>query len=701
MKNKSRKNFAEIKSQKIFIILILFAGYSCNNQEATINKSSEKIVAVVHADKTGTPIHRYAYGMFTELLGNMFDKGVWAEMLSDRKFFLSVNSDTTRIRQRGGFNRWRPIGHDQVIIMDKENPYVGEQSVRVVLDRSEVRGIQQTGIGLGDGRKYTGRVILAGNPGAKVNVTLIWGTNPGEKLSVAIPPLTKDFRKYPFNFTAGTTTDKARFEITGIGTGSFSIGAVSLMPSDNVQGFRSDLIALLKALNSGIYRWPGGNILAGYDWRDGIGDPDKRAPRYDYSRIPTIETNDVGTDEYMTMVKLLGIDPYIVVNIGLGDAFSAAQWVEYVNGSKDTSMGKIRAANGHPEPYNVKIWGIGNEMYGQWQVGHMDINHYVIKHKMFADAMRKVDPTIKIVACGATLYEINTTNRHHRLLPKYKVPYKYGSLEDWNGQLFSNNLNDMDYIAEHAYPYFGYAYDTIQQKFVALKDSLPERVRKTANRIKGAAEAMHEYQKIYPGLKEKNITYFLDEWSSGGRGFDGTLVVAETMHEIFRNTDVYIMSGFTGFTSNISWNANEVVYSPTGLFFKLYREHFGIIPLTITGNIPQKEVKGVILVDKPEKSSGSDTYPLDVMAAFSSDRKKLTFSIINPTFDNQEIDISFSAVSLKDGYDFYRIQSPSIRAANRPGEQPRIIIVNDRSENTPGTFKVNPLSITLYEFDVN
>ncbi|MGA2406084.1 MAG: hypothetical protein ABSF81_04955 [Bacteroidales bacterium] len=701
MKKKSRKNFAGIKSQKIFIILILFAGYSCNNQEATINKSSEKIVAVVHADKTGTPIHRYAYGMFTELLGNMFDKGVWAEMLSDRKFFLPVNSDTTRIRQRGGFNRWRPIGHDQVIIMDKENPYVGEQSVRVVLDRSEVRGIQQTGIGLGDGRKYTGRVILAGNPGAKVNVTLIWGTNPGEKLSVAIPHLTKDFRKYPFNFTAGTTTDKARFEITGIGTGSFSIGAVSLMPSDNVQGFRSDLIALLKALNSGIYRWPGGNILAGYDWRDGIGDPDKRAPRYDYSRIPTIETNDVGTDEYMTMVKLLGIDPYIVVNIGLGDAFSAAQWVEYVNGSKDTSMGKIRAANGHPEPYNVKIWGIGNEMYGQWQVGHMDINHYVIKHKMFADAMRKVDPTIKIVACGATLYEINTTNRHHRLLPKYKVPYKYGSLEDWNGQLFSNNLNDMDYIAEHAYPYFGYAYDTIQQKFVAAKDSLPERVRKTANRIKGAAEAMHEYQKIYPGLKEKNITYFLDEWSSGGRGFDGTLVVAETMHEIFRNTDVYTMSGFTGFTSNIAWNANEVVYSSIGLFFKLYREHFGTIPLTITGNLPQKELKGVVLVDKPEKSSGSDTYPLDVMAAFSSDRKKLTFSIINPTFDNQEIDISFSAVSLKDGYDSYWIQSPSIRAANRPGEQPRIIIVNDRSENTPGTFKVNPLSITLYEFDVN
>jgi alpha-N-arabinofuranosidase len=683
------------------MIISILAGYSCKNQKVTENEPPVKPVAVVHADETGVPINRYLYGMFTELLSNMFDKGLWAEMLSDRKFYLPVNSDTTRIRQRPGFNRWRPVGADEVIIMDKENAYVGEQSVRVKLDKLTAHGIKQSGIGLGNGRKYTGRVILSGDPDSKVTVTLLWGDNPGDKQSVTISALSKSYKKYPISFTSGANTTQARLEITGTGTGSFLIGTASLMPADNINGFRPDLIEKLKALNSAIYRWPGGNILAAYDWRDGIGDPDKRAPRYDYSRIPIIETNDVGTDEYMTMVKLLGIDPYIVVNIGFGDAFSAAQWVEYVNGSKDTPMGRLRVANGHPEPYNVKTWGIGNEMYGAWQLGHMDINHYVMKHKMFAVAMRKVDPTIKIVACGATLYEINTTNRLHRLLPKYKVPYKYGSLEDWDGQLLANDPDYFDYLAEHIYSRFGEAYDTIQQKFVPVKDSLPERIRKVANRVKGAAEAMHEYMNRMPQLKSKNFTYFLDEWSSGGRGFEGTLTVAETIHEIFRNTDVFTMSGYTGFTGNIVWNANEVSYSAIGLFFKLYREHFGTLPLTITGNSPQKPIQGTVMVDIPEKSSGSDTYPLDMMAALSADKKKLTLSIINPTFTDQEVDVSFSGVSLKDGCDAYQIKSPSIRATNRAGEEPRITVVNSRLETTPKTFKVAPLSITLYEMAVN
>jgi alpha-N-arabinofuranosidase len=319
---------------------------------------------------------------------------------------------------------------------------------------------------------------------------------------------------------------------------------------------------------------------------------------------------------------------------------------------------------------------------------------------MFVDAMRGVDPTIKIVACGATLYEINTTNRHHRLLPKEKVPYKYGSLEDWDGQLFANDVDYMDYIAEHAYPFFGNAYDTTQGKFVPVQDSLPERIRKTPNRIKGAAEAMHEYQRRFPVLKEKNITYFIDEWSSGGRGFEGTLTVAETMHEIFRNTDVYTMSGYTGFTGNVSFNSNEAIYTATGLFFKLYREHFGTIPVTVTGNSPQKEVRGTVLVDKPEVPSGSETYPLDVMGALSTDKKKLTLSIINPTFNDREIDISVTGVSMKKGCNMYQIKAPDIRATNMVGRIPRITVVNSKLAAVPVTFKVAPLSITLYEFDV-
>jgi alpha-N-arabinofuranosidase len=711
LRNSNTQNYF---ATAVMIILVL-TGYSFNNLKATDGKSSATPVAVVHADQTGTPIHRYIYGMFSELVGNQYDKGIWAEILSDRKFFYPVNSSETLvpINSRRGFNRWRPIGPDAVIIMDKGNPYVGEQSVRVKLNKSEVHGIQQSGIGLSLGRKYTGYIILSGDADAKVTVTMVWGTNPGDKQSITLQPLTKGFVKYPLNFTSrATTIDQGRFEISGTGDGTFSIGTVSLMPADNIKGFRADLVSLLKVLNSGIYLWPGGNMLAGYDWHYGIGNRDKRPTRYDYA-WNCIESNDVGTDDFLNLCGLLNVDPYLVVNIGFGEARSAAEWVEYVNGSKDTPMGKLRAANGHPEPYKVKIWGIGNEMYGVWQLGHMSIEHYIIKHKMFVEAMRKVDPTIKIVACGATIFEINThhneINPHHILspnnprviLPVEKVPYKYGSLEDWSYQLLANDADYFDYLSEHVYPAFGSAYDESQQKFVAVQDSLPERVRKTANRIKAAAEAMHEYMRRLPELKAKNITYFLNEWSSGRRGFERTLVVGEAMHEIFRNSDVYTMSGYTSYTGNIAWNANEAVYSSIGLFFKLYREHFGTIPLTITGDSPQKELRGIVLVDIPEKSSGSDTYPLDVMAALSADKKKLTLSIINPTFTDQEIDISFSGVSFKAGCDSYQIQGPSITAANLPGEKPQITVVNSRMETVPGTFKVTPLSITLYEMVVN
>ena len=158
-----------------------------------------------------------------------------------------------------------------------------------------------------------------------------------------------------------------------------------------------------------MYRFPGGNFLSAHEWRDAIGDPDRRPPRWDYV-WSALQPNDVGTDEFLYLCELLGVDAFISVNAGFGDAHSAAQLVEYVNGAADTPMGKLRAANGHPAPYNVKWWGIGNEMYGPWQFGYMALKQYVVKHNMFAKAMRAVDPSITLLATGATPDEM-TVNR--------------------------------------------------------------------------------------------------------------------------------------------------------------------------------------------------------------------------------------------------------------------------------------------------
>ena len=111
------------------------------------------------------------------------------------------------------------------------------------------------------------------------------------------------------------------------------------MPADNIYGWRADTLALLKELNSPVYRWPGGNFVSGYDWRDGIGDPDKRPPRKNPA-WKGIEHNDVGIHEYMALMREIGAEPYVAVNTGLADETAAAQEVEYLNGSAGDAAGQ-------------------------------------------------------------------------------------------------------------------------------------------------------------------------------------------------------------------------------------------------------------------------------------------------------------------------------------------------------------------------
>jgi len=212
--------------------------------------------------------------------------------------------------------------------------------------------------------------------------------------------------------------------IAATGKGLLRIGTASLMPADNVKGFRADTLQLLRELNSPVYRWPGGNFVSGYNWRDGIGDRDTRPPRKNPA-WKGVEHNDVGIDEFMLLCRLLGAEPYIAVNSGLGDVRSAADEVEYVNGAATTPMGQVRARLGQPAPYACRFWSIGNEMYGDWQLGHVPLAAYQEKHNEFARAMRAVDPTLTLVGVGA--------------------------VGPWTEGMLTNCADNMGLISEHFY----------------------------------------------------------------------------------------------------------------------------------------------------------------------------------------------------------------------------------------------------------
>ena len=281
------------------------------------------------------------------------------------------------------------------------------------------------------------------------------------------------------------------------------------------------------------------------------------------------------------MCDLLGVDAFISVNAGFGDAHSAAQLVEYVNGAATTPMGKLRAANGHPDPYKVKWWGIGNEMYGTWQFGYMAPKQYVVKHNLFAKAMRAVDPTITLLATGATPEEM-TVNRLSMALTGKVVP-DYGSDADFTGLLLANCLDNIDVMSEHYYSYNGERFDLEQNKRIPIEEPLPEAAYRAANRVRSKVEAYEEYARRFPALQAKHLQIAIDEWAFTRlpANLKQTLANAVVFHEMFRHTDLIRMAGHTMATSSIEFNATDATLNTTGLLFQLYRDHFGTVPVQV------------------------------------------------------------------------------------------------------------------------
>jgi alpha-N-arabinofuranosidase len=165
-------------------------------------------------------------------------------------------------------------------------------------------------------------------------------------------------------------------------------------------GFRTDVLAALKELNMTAMRYPGGNFASGYHWLDGVGPKEKR-PVIRELAWQSVETNHFGTDEYIRLCRKLGWTPMITVNMGTGTPEEARNWVEYCNSPVGTRYADMRAANGSPEPYGVKLWCLGNEMDGEWQIGHVPADVYAIRAQQAAKLMKDTDKSIEVVACGS------------------------------------------------------------------------------------------------------------------------------------------------------------------------------------------------------------------------------------------------------------------------------------------------------------
>jgi alpha-N-arabinofuranosidase len=597
----------------------------------------------IDAAATRPPLSELVYGQFIEHLGRCIYQGIWAEMFEDRKFFHPVG---------GKESPWEPVGSPSLANMDTFAPFVGEHSPRINLDGRRPGGIVQDSLALLEGKEYSGRAVLAGHPGAApVRVSLIWGEGPESRQTVEIRDLSSGFKTFPLAFRAGGATDDAKLEISSAGRGWFKVGTVSLMPSDNVDGFRPDVLARLRELDSPIYRWPGGNFVSGYDWKDGIGDRDKRPPRKNPA-WQGVEHNDVGLHEYLNLMELLESEPYITVNSGLGDVKMAIDEVRYVNGPADSPMGRRRVLNGRVDPWKVTYWSVGNEMYGSWQLGHMPLSEYVKKHIQFAVAMKAADPSIKIVAVGA--------------------------VGDWSRTMLAEASHHMDFISEHFY--------------CQERPGLLAHVNQVPAQIRRIAEAHRSYRGALPALRGLEIPIALDEWNYwygpylygelGTQYFlQDALGIASGFHEFARQSDLFVMANYAqtvNVIGAIKTSKTEAVLDTTGLVLKLYRLHFGSIPVEVTGS--------------PE--------PLDVMACWKEGREVLALSVVNPTRSAMTVRLKAKNLRLPKTAKLRLIAGDDPKACNVPGKPPGVVIEERDGVPFGKTITVPPISVSLYELVV-
>lgn len=251
-------------------------------------------------------------------------------------------------------------------------------------------------------------------------------------------------------------------------------------PLADAQGFRKDVLDLVKQLNVPIVRYPGGNFVSGYNWTDGIGPKKDRPRRLDYAWM-SIETNEIGIDEFADWCRKANTEVMAAVNLGTGTPQDAGYMTEYCNFPQGTYWSDLRRKNGHEQPHNIKTWCLGNEMDGPWQTCSLTAEEYGKKAREAAKIMKWVDPSVELVACGSS----NT------MMPTYP---------EWDRTVMEYTYEDVDYISMHRYYENEGRVDDFLASFVNM-DSFIKTIASTADYVKAKTRS------------NKKLKISFDEWN--------------------------------------------------------------------------------------------------------------------------------------------------------------------------------------------
>lgn len=415
-------------------------------------------------------------------------------------------------------------------------------------------------------------------------------------------------------------------------------------PHADADGWRTDVLDVLRRLSFTVMRYPGGNFVSGYRWQDGIGPKSQRPTRLDEA-WNALEPNQVGTDEFLSLSSAMHWDPMIAVNLGTGTAEEAAEWVAYCNEPPDTEWGGLRAENGHADPYDVRLWCLGNEMDGPWQLGHVPAPVYAERARTAMGLMREKSPDIEVVACGSS----NTD------MPTWL---------EWDRQVLEGVGDGVDFISLHRYA-TKKTDDTLD--FLAIAKDVDRQIESVDAVCRFVAEKGRFRKRPYLCFDEWNVWYRTQfkRFSDGGGSFapalieeryslEDALVVAGFVNSFVRHADVVHVANLAQIANAI---APILTIGDKLLIQSIYW------PLAMMAN-RRNGVSLTVALDGPTYKSESYGEVPVIDAAAIHDEDSLHLSIVNRSTASSLVEVRLADMEVRSVRDAELLTGPGPEAEN-------------------------------------
>jgi len=422
----------------------------------------------------------------------------------------------------------------------------------------------------------------------------------------------------------------------------------------DADGFRKDVMEAVKGLNVALIRYPGGNFVSNYHWLDGVGPKNERVPRMELAWA-RLETNEFGTNEFIKFCRAVGSEPYLSINMGTGTIEEAQRWIEYCNVKEGPYYAELRKKHGFPEPYNVKYWSLGNEMDGDWQMGHLNAEDYSKKAMEAAKLMRLTSPGIKLIGTGSSNYR------------------SYANPDHWNRTIITELKDVIDYIALHMY--VGNP-DNNYYNFLSTPLVMEQRTRIAKGMIDEAMQTADRGTRpqVYIAWDEYNVWYRArtDESMKGTRALEerydleDALVIGGFLNVFIRNADIVKMANMAQLVNVIA----PVFAEENGMFrqtiyypLELFATNMHGKSLDVFVDCPAYDTDEFNIGLGEAKTKQSNVPYLDVSATYDND--EVVICVVNRHKDNPiKTDIICQTGEFDGNIKVFEINGPDIMSAN-------------------------------------